>query len=922
MRFVLRFCIAATLFPTNSVAAVLVDPSVVRPVSSPNFVPSVSIQNPSFAPGTLALPSASLSFMPSPSVAVPVPSAVPAVTPSLVPAALPSLAAAVAPSSEKSPTANPAAALDAFWDSTAKRDRKTVESFAVLANLNADPHGRVTPELQSALTRIESTRAHSFSRGARSAWQTMMARLGATTSLPIGVPGDSVPYWQKDGHPLAAHGAHSPLPETADIVIVGAGLTGASAAHALVAEGAAKGLKVVILDAGDPATQATGRNGGNFHLMPENYVGEYQGLAKERAKLLLRLNPEISKADAKGLGEAQARAILRLASVNRERLLDLVRSENIDADLAPNGSVRAARSAREETVIREEAAFAAAQGFAVKPLTAREVDDALGLAPGTSAFGGRLSELDGNYHPFKYAVGVLQASIARGAELFARTPVAALTKDGDAWSVVTPRGTIRTKKVILATNAFTSALLPQMAAVTPYRSQIQITEHVAERWGARLLTADSGDLYGHHPNGERYEGADGVTRAPLLIGGGKDAPTKADPRRVPRSRRTHELLRAKRDALLPELAGVPPSREWAGPTAFTPDFLPAIGELEPGLIVAAGFNGYGGVYTQAAGLAAAKIALDGRAPDWAPQEIFSPKRLLPKAAPALNDLPAAMDGPERAPALHGDSPLRTLNSFWSGFADDDSLVASEDPLSASDEDAGTAAPWLALRDARWAAGLDAAVGVARETKTGRAALDAAEKALAAEGRTLTVVVKDLGRNWGEYDYLDGTLYLHSGLFKKGREAVLAGTLSHELIHLVQHARGLPSFALELEIEAHLADMALMDELGLAPQKNTFSKQAVDALAEGPDAFVTLLQAAVPGSPYLGESTVDEVIEQLEDELATVRRRKSARSVALGDAIERDIASLRTRKGRAAYEAFSKRVRAELSRRSKAARAAR
>lgn len=857
------------------------------------------------------------------------PSALAAAPQAAAPAAAPALSAAPALRSAASAAASdgparrsPADALLSFWDGAAKHDRDAVAAFAPLAQAQADAHGRVTPALQAALTRVEETHADRFTRGARRAWQTLVARLGAETSLPIGMPEVAVPYWQKDGHPLAGHGARDPLPAEADVVIVGAGLTGASAAHRLAAEAKAKGLRVIVLEAGDPATQASGRNGGNFHLLPENYVGQYRGLPGERAKLLRRLDPSISPADAAALGDKQAKAILRLSAVNRARLLHLVESEGIDADLAPNGAVRAARSAAEEAVIREEAEYVRAQGHDVRPMSAGEVDAALGLPEGTSAHGGRFSALDGNYHPLKYVIGVLNAAMDKGVRLFTRTPVEKLERDGRGWSVTTARGKVRAGRVILATNAFTSALAPQLAEIRAFRSQIQVTEHVAESWQGRLLTADSGDLYGHHPNGERYRGADGVSRAPLLIGGGKDAPTNADPRRVPRSRRTHELLRAKRDALHPELKRVPPAREWAGPTGFTPDFLPAIGELEPGLIVAAGFNGYGGVYTQAAGLAAAEIALTGRAPDWAPQDVFSPKRLLPKEAPALDALPAALDGPAGPGSAEPAEPARSSNRFWDGFPaglfSEPAELAAES-FDAASSDGETEAPWLALSDARYARALDAALALARTTDAGRRALDAAEKALA--GRDpLPVDVRDLGRNWGEFDYLEGRLRLHKRLFEKGREAELAGTLAHELLHVAQHAAGLPSNALELEIEAHLLDMKLMEELGLEPPPHTFAMQAHEALKKGPADFIELIQAAVPGSPYLGESTPEEIIEELERELKAQRRKKSARAAALAAVIEQDLETLRSEKGLANYRAFSKRVRAELTRRAKAAAA--
>jgi CRP-like cAMP-binding protein len=109
------------------------------------------------------------------------------------------------------------------------------------------------------------------------------------------------------------------------------------------------------------------------------------------------------------------------------------------------------------------------------------------------------------------------------------------------------------------------------------------------------------------------------------MGGGDDRPMK-DPASRQRSRAVHALLLEQRDSYYPELAGQPPSCEWVGPMGFTPDQLPAIGVLRPGVIVGAGFNGYGGSYTTAAGQALAEIVLGGAPPAWAPADVFSPLR--------------------------------------------------------------------------------------------------------------------------------------------------------------------------------------------------------------------------------------------------------------------------------------------------------
>ena len=165
----------------------------------------------------------------------------------------------------------------------------------------------------------------------------------------------------------------------------------------------------------------------------------------------------------------------------------------------------------------------------------------------------------------------------------------------DEHRVITDRGTISARRIIVATNAFTPDLLPELSAIEPYQSQILVTEHVVDRARGRIVTSDSGPVFFNQPR----QGA-GKGRAPLLMGGADDRPMK-NPSSRRRSPAVHEHLMKLRDSFYPELIGRPPSSEWIGPMAFTPDGLPCIGILRPGLIVAAGYNGYGGSYTTAAG---------------------------------------------------------------------------------------------------------------------------------------------------------------------------------------------------------------------------------------------------------------------------------------------------------------------------------
>ena len=258
-----------------------------------------------------------------------------------------------------------------------------------------------------------------------------------------------------------------------------------------------------------------------------------------------------------------------------------------------------------------------------------QADAALGATPGSNARAARYSAQDGNYHPFQYVIGALKAALARGVELHSRTPVTRLKRlDGGGHAVVTTRGTIRAKTVILATNGFTSKLVPELSDIAPYRSQVMTTEHAPHRWNKMTYTTEKGDLYGHYPLHGSYEDGQ-IRRGVLLLGGGKDRPVRSTGKMRRSSWTLRKVLRY-RDLLAPELAGVPPSSVWHGVMGFTPDRLPVVGAMRAGLLVAAGFNGYGGTYTQAAAHAVVELLLSGRHPDWMPEETFSPRRFRAK----------------------------------------------------------------------------------------------------------------------------------------------------------------------------------------------------------------------------------------------------------------------------------------------------
>jgi glycine/D-amino acid oxidase-like deaminating enzyme len=458
-----------------------------------------------------------------------------------------------------------------------------------------------------------------FSPAARALFQDLLGRWGVATSRPIGVPLDDEPYWLRGARPLAQHQSRPELPDSADVVVIGAGLTGASAAYHLVMENRSGG-RVVVLEQGEPAGEASGRNGGNFELFPENSVGMYEGLARERVAFLRRRYPGLPPAIVQAESERQASLVLGLSLRNRDLLKSIILREQIDCDFSPRGWLHLARSEEEEQAMCDEVTFAAQHGQRIEIWSRHKIRGEIGIE---TPYLGRFSPGDGTYHPFKYVYGLLQCALRAGVELYTHVRVRDVaSRTPDEHQVLTDRGTIVARRVIVATNAFTSRLFPELSAIVPHQSQIQVTEGAPDRARGRVVTCEDGPVFYNQPRDSARDGF-----APVLMGGGADR-RMANPASRRRSPQVHAKLLALRKRFYPELEGRPPSAEWVGAMAFTPDQLPAIGFLRPGVVVVTACNGYGGSYTTAAGLAAARMAFTSATPDWLPEDVFSPRRLL------------------------------------------------------------------------------------------------------------------------------------------------------------------------------------------------------------------------------------------------------------------------------------------------------
>ena len=370
------------------------------------------------------------------------------------------------------------------------------------------------------------------------------------------MPGEDIrfdPWWWEAAPPVSQ--GEAPLPATADVAIVGTGFTGLSAA--LTA--ARAGRSVAVLEAGEPGSGASTRNGG---MVGSGHKAAYGQLSRRYGKQ--------AALDFLGVGIAAL-----------EFTAGLIEREGIDCHFTRSGRFRVAcRPAHYETMARETDLLSREIGLEAEMVPRAEQ----GREVATDAYhGGCLYPRHGSLHPALFHRGLLERAEGAGARVFARTPVTGMRRDGKRLALRTPRGTLTANDVIIATNGYTGGLTPGLRRrVIPIPSFIIATEELPpERIralipGGRMIveTRAAHCYYRASPDGRR------------LLFGGRAALHPIDLRLG--AKRLHGLM----SALFPQMAGAAVTHSWTGFVAYTRDRLPHLGTLD-GVHYAMGYSGSG-----------------------------------------------------------------------------------------------------------------------------------------------------------------------------------------------------------------------------------------------------------------------------------------------------------------------------------------
>ncbi|MDW5377717.1 FAD-binding oxidoreductase [Halomonas sp. HP20-15] len=353
---------------------------------------------------------------------------------------------------------------------------------------------------------------------------------------------------------LAERKPHPPLrgEAVADVVVIGAGYTGISAAMTWQRERPQDRIK--ILEADVVGEGSPGRNSG-FML-------------------------EVALAN-----DARPEELARMAKLNalsRQTMATLrerVERQGIDCQLRHSGTYRAARSDVGRRSLRQYRNFLEAAGLSYQPLDGEQLEARIGT---------RYYQ-EGLYSPDCYLVQPaalitgLADSLDEAIELHERTPATGIVADGKDWRITTPEGEVRATRVILANNAFSRALGADRARLTAIYTYAAVTPPLASPHRERIAAETWGLLPAHRLGCTLRTTSDGR----LMIRSRYSYEREADNARI------EAKLRASLEARYPELAPLHFDKMWGGTTGFTHNGAPLWGEIQPGLYVSAGCNGGG-----------------------------------------------------------------------------------------------------------------------------------------------------------------------------------------------------------------------------------------------------------------------------------------------------------------------------------------
>lgn len=364
-------------------------------------------------------------------------------------------------------------------------------------------------------------------------------------------------YWL-DTAPAFTSGVEGPVSGRADVVIVGAGFTGLSAALTL----ARRGASVTVLEASRVIGEASGRNGGHCN----------SGTAHDFATLAGRL------------GTDTARAFYQAFAAAVDTVETVVKQEDIACDFMRTGKLKlAAKPAHYDKLARSCELLRREADPHVEMVSAADIRAEVGSG---KFFGGFLQKTSAQMHMGQFGVGLAHAAVRHGARIAEQAPVTQLDRRADgSFRVTSARGSIDADQVLLATgNPVTGPFAYLRRRMVSVGAFVIATEPLDAAIVQRLLPHRR--TYVTSKNFVNYFR---LTPDNRLVFGGRARFAMSNPRSDEKSGR---ILRATLEEFFPELRGVRVDYCWGGMVDMTADRLPRAGQQQ-GLYYSTGYSGHG-----------------------------------------------------------------------------------------------------------------------------------------------------------------------------------------------------------------------------------------------------------------------------------------------------------------------------------------
>jgi glycine/D-amino acid oxidase-like deaminating enzyme len=327
-----------------------------------------------------------------------------------------------------------------------------------------------------------------------------------------------------------------------DVVVIGGGLTGCATAYAF----AAAGIKVAVLERDQIGRGASALSTG--------WIPDDPGASFAAAEQLL------GRRAARHAWQSWRRAALDFSA--------LLRRLDVKCRLEPRATLLAATTPEQAVQLKREQKVRKEAGLDWPSLNARAV-----LAEASITAAGGIRTRDGaTLDPYRAAVGLAAAAADRGAQVFERTAVQRTKFGRRTADVVLDDGSIRTKRIIVATGRPTALFKSLIRHFWLKSSFGVLTAPVPARVRNQLGRREAviRDL-AQPPHVVRW-----VDDERLLISGADDAEVPPRLRDKTIVQRTGQLM-YELSTMYPEISGILPDYGWEVPYALTAEGVPYIG---------------------------------------------------------------------------------------------------------------------------------------------------------------------------------------------------------------------------------------------------------------------------------------------------------------------------------------------------------